>query len=75
MEVDEQQRSPGVATKGMEEDMMNDNQVFDIPPGLEDDSPNFGSWLKPRSRSGRGCGRGRGGTHTPSTDRREGNDG
>lgn len=47
MEVDEQQRSPGVATKDMEEGMMNDNQVFDISPGLEDDSPNFGSWLKP----------------------------
>lgn len=66
MEVDDPHQSPGEATEGMVDSLMNDKEEFNIIPGVEDNSPEFGSWMKPRSHKGLGRGRGRGGAHNPN---------
>lgn len=65
MEVDSLHWPLGAATEALENCVMNDKEEFNINLGVEDDSPEFESWLKPRSRKGRGYGRGSGGACNP----------
>lgn len=75
MEVDDQNRDPGVAGNGTEDCSLVDNPDPNIFSGGEEDSRNFGAWLKPRGHSGRSRGRSHGGDRNPNSDGRVGNEG
>lgn len=75
MEVDDQRHVPSVADDRMTDCLLDGNpEPKSLHPDGED-SQEFGAWLKPRGRRGRGHGRSTGEVRNPNSDRRVGNEG
>lgn len=75
MKVDDHCQAPGEATKRMFPSSLVENLAQDPPLSPDDDSRNFGAWLKPCSRRNSNRGRGRSGARFISSGHHSGDDG
>lgn len=66
MEVDKLPWSSGVAYEQRMDSTMSDDPNLNPIPRIDEDSSDFGAWLKPQNRKGSSRGRGQGGMCNPS---------